>query len=373
VDVFQTVACNLRKRRCELHMTQRELAEQIAYSEKAVSKWETANALPPSSLLPELAKILQISIDALMSSPDDTRYFLGIDGGGTKTEFVLTDEEGRVLGRVIKGPSNPNDIGYEATCDVLREGIFEVVGDYPIGNVCAYAGIAGATTANNTDKMKEFLEKLGLFSVACGSDTHNAVSVALCGRDGVAVIMGTGSVAYAQKNGELFRVGGYGYLIGDSASGFAFGRDAILAALGAEDGSGAPTCLHALVAEKLGDEAVLPHLAEFYRGGKRAVAEYAPLVFQAMQAGDETACRIVERNMDEIAHIMAAAVSRLEATPADVVLLGGMTVDAALFMPILQEKLKALGCGCRLSVCRERMVLGALYLAGLPTHCHLSE
>lgn len=54
---------------------------------------------------------LGINIRELRKQSDD--LFLGIDGGGTKTEFVLVSSEGYVLKRLVKSGCNPNDIGYD--------------------------------------------------------------------------------------------------------------------------------------------------------------------------------------------------------------------------------------------------------------------
>lgn len=58
----QTISA-LRKER---GMTQRDLAEKLGITDKAVSKWERDLACPDISLLPKLAQILEISVDELM-------------------------------------------------------------------------------------------------------------------------------------------------------------------------------------------------------------------------------------------------------------------------------------------------------------------
>ena len=59
-------------------------------------------------------------------------YFLGIDGGGTKTLFKMVDENGAVIREIRKGAVNPNDIGMENAIALLRSGISEVC-HYPDG------------------------------------------------------------------------------------------------------------------------------------------------------------------------------------------------------------------------------------------------
>ena len=67
-------------------------------------------------------------------------------------------------------------------------------------------------------KITEFLKSFNFAKAENHNDAQNAVSACLKDGDGVVVIMGTGSIAYAKKDKELFRIGGYGYLFGDEGS-----------------------------------------------------------------------------------------------------------------------------------------------------------
>ena len=180
------------------------------------------------------------------------QYYLGIDGGGTKTAFALTDSYGNTLASTALGASNPNDVGIEAACALLRQGIDQVSEGYDRAQISLFAGIAGAATGNNAAQLTDFLRTLGLGFAACQSDLALSLAVCLGNADGIAVIMGTGAVALGRKNGALYRAGGYGYLLGDAGSGFALGQGAILAALQAEDGSGTDTLLQNAVAARCG-------------------------------------------------------------------------------------------------------------------------
>ena len=74
------------------------------------------------------------------------RYFIGVDGGGTKTEFLLTDEKENVIKRIVKVGSNPNDIGLEGSYEVLSNGIAELLSDEEIApnDLHIFAGVSGA-------------------------------------------------------------------------------------------------------------------------------------------------------------------------------------------------------------------------------------
>ena len=365
-DYNEIFAANMRARRRELRLTQRALGERIGYSEKAVSKWESGAALPPSALLPAIAELLLTSIDELMRERDrEIRYYLGVDGGGTKTEFVLTDEEGHVEARTVLGASNPNDVGIKTACAILGDGITEVCGARPRSSVSAFFGLAGGISGDNQTLIKHFLAQYHFGACENGSDAANAVAAALGQADGISVILGTGSITFSQCNGAQARHGGYGYLFGDGGSGFSLGRDAIAAALAAEDGSGPATLLREAVRNKCGGKTVLEKLPVFYESPKRTVASYAPLVFEAYAAGDGVAKAILTESLARIADTVRRAASRFDpSVQIPVVLSGGVSTHAGeSILPILGEFLEQERYA--LSVCDRTSVEGALRLAGL--------
>ena len=58
----------ISKRRKELGLTQQELADKLFVSDKVISKWETGKSVPDTSILLELANVLEISLDELLKS-----------------------------------------------------------------------------------------------------------------------------------------------------------------------------------------------------------------------------------------------------------------------------------------------------------------
>ena len=289
---------------------------------------------------------------------ESIQYYLGIDGGGTKTVFLLTDANGVMLCSATLGASNPNDIGLDATCALLSNGIDQVTAGYDRAAISCFAGIAGAATGDNACKITDFLCTLGFLL---------ALSLAVClgDGDGIAVIAGTGSVAMGRCGGETFRAGGYGYLFGDAGSGFALGQGAILAALQAEDGSGAPTVLHGMVAAQCGKEKVLDALSDFYRGGKTGIARYAPLIFKAHALGDAVATKILVDNVRAIADNVRALAKRMGRDEVRVGLCGGLSTQSDILLPMLQDALAGDGRTYALSAAKQPPIQGALYLAGL--------
>ena len=371
-DVAAIFADNLRTVRRERRMTQRALAEQLGYSEKAVSKWEGGHSLPPSAILPEIARALLVGIDDLFTEGGDILYYLGIDGGGTKTDFILTDAEGLIRARVTLEASNPNDVGEEAMRAVLGRGILSVMRGYAYAKTSVFAGIAGGITGKNRELILAFLGEYRFGAVSCGSDAENALAAGLGNGDGIAVILGTGSIAFARHGGTVTRYGGFGYLFGDVGSGFAIGRDGILAALREEEGSGPATAITGAATAQLGGGSVLSQLAGFYRDGKRAVAAIAPLVFDAYRAGDAVAAEILERNAGGIAELIGAAARQSTGNaPLTVVLCGGLTAYHDILIPMLYRALGKDSERYRIGVCERPMVYGALRLSGLTAEPHV--
>ena len=85
----------------------------------------------------------------------DKKRIVGIDAGGTKTEFVLCNGEGAVYKRALRGTGNPNDIGVEPCVAMLVDGISELCGkDAPDA---IFAGISGAGSGDNAARIAEAL------------------------------------------------------------------------------------------------------------------------------------------------------------------------------------------------------------------------
>lgn len=56
----------IASKRKEQGLTQLQLAEKLGITDRAVSKWETGKSLPDASLMPELCKLLKITINDLL-------------------------------------------------------------------------------------------------------------------------------------------------------------------------------------------------------------------------------------------------------------------------------------------------------------------
>ncbi len=254
-------------------------------------------------------------------------HYIGIDGGGTKTEAVLTDMTGRVCRTLKRGPSNPNDIGLDTSVALLAGLITELSreeGDLPLSRISVFAGVSGALAVKDrmTEKLRQSLPEIG--SVAVHSDVVNLLAADTPTGEGVCLICGTGSVCFARYGSSFLRVGGWGYLLDSAGSGYDIGRMALEIALKACDGRADESCyplLDAITAHLGGRlDTMISHI---YEQGKAYIAACAPLVFELASGGDPVANCILDRNAEALADSITAALRKAPENSTVTVILGG--------------------------------------------------
>ena len=331
------IPVNLKFFRKQKSVTQRQLAQLLNISPQSVSKWERGTSIPDVENLCRIAEILDVSVDALLAESMAQRLLIGVDGGGTKTEFVLFSEQGYVLKRVIRGGCNPNTCGLETTLSVLKSGVDELLLS---GKTAAaiFVGAAGFTTGNYASQISNALHRwYPNTKIHCDTDIRNVIGSAIRQEDCIAAICGTGSVVYVNRSGELARLGGWGYLLDQGGSGYDIGRDALTTALAQRDGIGAESHITQLVEARLGDT-VWNKIHDIYQGGAACVASFAPMVFEAYQQGDAKAEEILMRNAARLAELINQA---HEMNPAEttVVVAGSVISKSDIYLNLLKSML----------------------------------
>ena len=160
---------------------------------------------------------------------------------------------------------------------------------------------------------------------------------------GVAIVAGTGSIAFAQSpDGRTSRAGGWGYLLGDEGSGYALSLAALQGVARMADGRGPETIL----ARSLLDQFHLKEPAELipvvYQGSldRPALAAFAPLVLEAAEAGDAVASAIVQDGADQLASAAVSSARQLGlVSPFPLALAGGLLLASASYRERLLEAL----------------------------------
>lgn len=265
------------------------------------------------------------------------RYFIAIDSGGTKTDAVLFDETGHILTRSLTMGCNAMDIGIDTACHHLLSVVQDLTGKIPAdGKLTAlYSGVAATDYFNGA--LGKFVQPYfpGV-KMRFEDDAVNLISGTLGHKDGCCIVGGTGSSLYARIGGKIIHLGGWGYLIDTGGSGYAIGRDALLAAFRYCDGRSGKTLLYDLIKKQMGmpPEENIPGI---YAGGRPYIASFARTVFQARKEGDEAAEQIFQKAVHALAELTYAA-ERYFDGPYDVVLGGGIFASFPEYAQALKEQ-----------------------------------
>ena len=329
---------NIRKYRKKRGLTQSQLAEKLFITAQNVSKWELGASSPDINNLCAMAEVFGISVDSFLYglSESTSKVMLAVDGGGTKTEFLLFNDKGEVFNRFTAGCSNPNVCTINTTCEILKHGIETCL----LQNKSLYAvsaGIAGCGTDTNAKAVTSRLSRLYpdiKFNI--GSDILNVIYSAEPMDKCLAVICGTGSIAYAKTGNTLHRMGGWGYLFSQGGSGYDLGCDAIRAALADIDGFGEKTLITGLAEKKVGGN-IVENINVLYASGKDYIASFAPVVFEAYEKGDKKAKEILERNAKQLAFLINTANQKYDCGDT-VILSGGIISNQPSFKSAVLEK-----------------------------------
>lgn len=330
---------NIKKYRQAKKLSQSAFAGLLGITPQSVSKWECGVSAPDVENLCNISRVLGVSVDMLLEHcTEKKRLMIGVDGGGSKTEFLLFSEDGTILERMKLGACNPNVVGTEGAVEVLMTGIDSMTGRFS-GVNGIYIGAAGFMLGNHSEIIRSELKKLYPFiKIKLSSDLFNIAASALeDDRCCIAAISGTGSSVLVKDNEAVTRYSGYGYLLSRAGSGYDIGRDAIFSVLSYMDGMGKATALTSLIRDKLG-ETVSDIVERTYKQSASCIASVAPLVFQAWRKGDEVASAILQSNATALADVIDHAHRRFPHIK-NVVLSGSIITHNEDFQKLLLDHL----------------------------------
>jgi N-acetylglucosamine kinase-like BadF-type ATPase len=295
-------------------------------------------------------------------------YFLGIDGGGTRTTAWLADERLRVLARVQTGPSNPVKAGFGAAQRELLKAYRLAcrqarIRPRKLHAVCA--GLAGCTTPAVYGRMLRWFRKAvpsGAYLLT--TDAEVALSAAFGEAPGIVVISGTGSAAYGRdQQGRHLRCGGWGNTFDDGGSGYDLGRKAVRCGLRALDGRGKATSLTRALCRELGlsnlTDAVSLPLAP------HDIAALSPVVLREAMKGDAVARGLCKEAADDLAGLALSLIRQFEwnRRAARVICVGGIFHSNSKIRRRFAQQVHNQAPKAKVSLLRREPAEGALILA----------
>jgi N-acetylglucosamine kinase-like BadF-type ATPase len=283
--------------------------------------------------------------------------FAGVDGGGSKTDYLLIDGSGQLLAAHAGPASYHLEIGLDGLRTVLREGLAALFAQARIGGEAiahAFFGLPGYGEDSAVEPALDDLPEplLGHRRYRCGNDMVCGWAGSLGGGDGINIVAGTGSIGYGERRGASARAGGWGEVFSDEGSAYWIAARGLNAFTRMSDGRLPKGPLHALLRTSLDLSIDLDLCARILAGMSRAgVARLARLIERAANDGDAEAIRIFDAAARELAEIVGAVRRSLGFAPAELVPVsysGGVFKAGGLILGPLQRHLDAQFPGYRL-------------------------
>jgi N-acetylmuramic acid 6-phosphate etherase len=292
----------------------------------------------------------------------ETGPVLGIEGGGTKTRWILLDPRGGRLAHGVEGPGNVLLAGRAGLEKIFRR----IATRLPQAPQAVGGGFAGARGPAEIATVRGALQRIWprLKKIVVGQDTDSALAAAWGQADGFLVIAGTGSNVVGRVAGKKVSVAGHGHLLGDAGSGYDVALRALRAVYREHDRTGQAPRLAAGLMAHAGAADSDRLLREMYRShGKEWLAAFAPVVLRAARRGDLLARAAIQQATGELAERLVELARRLRVRAPRVAMTGGLFENDLYrrhFVGAVAQRLS----GARLSLLQTSGEVGAATMAG---------
>ena len=247
------------------------------------------------------------------------RFFLGVDGGGTKTEFVCIDGLGTIIARAVTGTTYHLEIGLDEAVNRLEQGIADVCGEIGI-TPTAFGHVFFGLPAHGEDSAVD-PQLDAACGRLCGQDRYTCGNDMICGwagslgcEDGINIVAGTGSIGYGEREGQSARVGGWGETFSDEGSAYWIAVQGLALFARMSDGRAPKDILHRRIGEALSLRHDLDLCERIMGSGgmsRGEIAGLASVVSRAASEGDVRAAAILNSAAEELAAIAIALRQRL--------------------------------------------------------------
>jgi glucosamine kinase len=249
---------------------------------------------------------------------------LGVDGGGTKCRARLCASSGATVGEAVAGPANIR-LGMEQSFAAVLQATWQCLdqaglSSRDLSRVVACLALAGASEPAVLAAAQAKRHPFGRTIIT--TDAHAACVGAHGGRDGGIIVVGTGTVGWAEFGGRRYRVGGWGLPISDEGSGAWLGCEALRRVLWAHDGRMAWTGLLSALFEQFQRD---PHaiVQWTYKASPRDFGSLAPAVVERAKRGDPAGVELMEL---AASHVDALAARLVKLGVNRISLVGGLAL-----------------------------------------------
>ena len=287
------------------------------------------------------------------------KLVLGIEGGGTKTEWVLVEHSGS--GETLRDQGALPASNLRLISD---DGLTNLLSVLPREATHVGAFLAGCGTEEDRRRLHGLVEKQWpAAEISVGSDRDSAMAVAFGEGDGIAVIAGTGAAVHGRKGDKIEKAGGWGQLLGDRGSGYHLAMQGLRTVLSHYDLNQKITPLAQTILRTLALNRLQDLVQWAMQADKMSVARLAPCIFEAARMGEPEMLNIVHEGASTLAEFTRAVAQRLEYRHAPVRLVGGIFGHHPEYVALYNYRLSILLPDARAEICSESGALGAAWLA----------
>jgi len=248
-------------------------------------------------------------------------YFLGVDGGGSKTKFILADCNLNIVKSVIKEGCDFHRVGVDGVCKIFLDGTQLVLKEQGENFNCikgAAWGIPRYGEAVNEDKqitsyLKKMLPKteLGFFN-----DVDLGIAGSLALESGIHIVSGTGAIAIGKdENGNTFRCSGWDEHFGDEGSSYWLGMETLKLFTMESDGRKPKGSLYKIVKDSFNLQKDFDLIDYFYselHEKREKIAGVQFLLYKAAIEGDFSAVELYKEAAFELSRSVKMLINKID-------------------------------------------------------------
>lgn len=276
-------------------------------------------------------------------------YYIGIDGGGTKTTFTLINQDGFKVDQIKTGTTHYDQIGFDGVEKVLSVGISNLLSNNNILKEQVKAIFLGLPGYGEVKSVKQKLDELAAkifdgIKYGVGNDVEVGLAGSLAGENGINIVSGTGSIALGKdRKGNFARCGGWGDYVGDEGSAHWIGKKTLEVFSKEADHRIERGDLYYNIREKLNlsdDFDIIDYVLNKINKDRAKVAEFSSICYESATRGDNNAIKIFKEAAYELGLLVKMIAKDLEFNEEIVVSYsGGVFKSEDMILDPLKEEL----------------------------------
>jgi len=288
-----------------------------------------------------------------------SQRILGVEGGGTKTAWVLVEQDADAMHVLEQGKLPASNLRLTSP-----EKLRAIFSQMPAEADHVGMFLAGCATEQDRQALRRLCSEVWPNAkIVAGSDRDSGLAAALGRGDGIAVNAGTGASVTGRRGDRIEKAGGWGHILGDAGGGYFISLQALRFILREYDLHRGEAHLTASILRALGLNSRDDLVRWAQTADKMDVAMLAPVVFDCAMNGDESVMKIVEEGAGVLSEYTAAVATRLGLLAPKVVLLGGLFQRDGVYVHAFKRKLKKNLSDARVAMSEQSPELGAAWLA----------